>query len=265
MKESPFIYNHLELFMGDEQVRRYVCDTWLPQNSLSLDQLLKPSQEGKMFGVLVGKWCSDKPLPDDASWYNQEQQMVLLRAYSGQMNNVWSRPTWVPSLLDHCAVAAESWRTQKALHHYTKQIKELTLIKGESKSDGQDITSRLFTLKKARRYLSQQHAQTLRKYTLLYSHEGKRISLANYWKTAGTGVGECCAPKLISRARLLRIDILGIAEFWWGPLPKKIQSDFIESRDVNIEQEGLSKQVTVSFYGPCKARCQPLLPLLLGP
>ncbi len=60
-----------------------------------------------------------------------------------------------------------------------------------------------------------------------------------------SGVGDCCAPKLLVEATRRGLRPLGMAEFWFGA----------PSRDG-------SKQPGV-FYGPCAERCQPILGHLL--
>lgn len=62
-----------------------------------------------------------------------------------------------------------------------------------------------------------------------------------------TGVGECCAPRLLHYAARQGWRPLGLAEFWWGPPPP-----------AGGRQPG-------QFYGACQERCQPLIgPLLAG-
>jgi tRNA pseudouridine32 synthase/23S rRNA pseudouridine746 synthase len=61
-----------------------------------------------------------------------------------------------------------------------------------------------------------------------------------------TGMGDCCAPKLLHYAATHNLTPLAMAEFWWGrPSPDgyKIQGE---------------------FYGACVERCQPLMGFLLS-
>ena len=70
----------------------------------------------------------------------------------------------------------------------------------------------LSSLKKQRAEPSCYHAATIRG-ILTYICNGQHSTLASYWANAGTGVGECCAPKLISRAGQLKVQVQGLVEF----------------------------------------------------
>ena len=239
--------------------RNYVIDHWLPNHYQLLDSLLSPSQEGKMFGVLLGHWQTNDRLPHDVSWVNHHEKKVILKAYSGQLNGIWNQPTWVPSLLDHPTIAGESWRIQKYLHSFTRKIKRLQFNGDNSLIDIDAVK----LLKKQRAELSRHHAITIRDNTHLYSCNGQHSTLSSYWATAGTGVGECCAPKLISRAGQLKVQVQGFVEFWWGAPPKRAVKELLETKLCLLPKEGKMIETRVSFYGPCQARCQPLMPFLL--
>jgi tRNA pseudouridine32 synthase/23S rRNA pseudouridine746 synthase len=59
------------------------------------------------------------------------------------------------------------------------------------------------------------------------------------------GAGECAGPKLIAAAYAQGLKPVALAEFWWGPLPKKA-----------IRREG-------QFYPACRGRCEPILNFML--
>jgi len=61
------------------------------------------------------------------------------------------------------------------------------------------------------------------------------------FRTPPAGTGDCCAPKLMNYAYLHQLTPLAMAEFWWGPSPKK-----------EIRQHG-------HFYPACKSKCEPIL------
>lgn len=63
---------------------------------------------------------------------------------------------------------------------------------------------------------------------------------------ARTGIGECCAPKLLYAANRLSLRPIAIAEFWWGP-----------GTEGSLRENG-------TFYQACEERCQPLLGPLLS-
>ncbi len=60
------------------------------------------------------------------------------------------------------------------------------------------------------------------------------------------GTGECCAPKLLHYANCHNMVPLALTEFWYGKSPKG-----------EIRHHGMT-------YEPCQAKCQPILPFLLG-
>ena len=60
-------------------------------------------------------------------------------------------------------------------------------------------------------------------------------------KVPPAGAGDCCAPKLLQYAFLNQLTPIAIAEFWWGPSPKK-----------QIRKHGY-------FYPACKSKCEPIL------
>ena len=78
---------------------------------------------------------------------------------------------------------------------------------------------------------------------------GESWSLASLFPEGPpTGVGECCAPKLLYHAGVQGLAPVARAEFWWGPPPPG-----------GGRRHG-------QFYGACKERCQPLIgPLLSRP
>ncbi len=61
-----------------------------------------------------------------------------------------------------------------------------------------------------------------------------------------TGMGDCCAPKLLHYAATNNLIPLAMAEFWWG----------------NSSANGY--KIQGEFYGACVERCQPLMGFLLS-
>jgi tRNA pseudouridine32 synthase / 23S rRNA pseudouridine746 synthase len=114
-------------------------------------------------------------------------------------------------------------------------------------------------LKQQRKALSQQlHAQMQAAYHLS-NFAGRSISLEQLILGHGlspglpTGTGDCCAPKLLHYAATHGYKPLAMAEFWWGSIQDKTDSDKTDSNKV----EG-------RFYGACVERCQPLMGFLLS-
>ena len=92
---------------------------------------------------------------------------------------------------------------------------------------------------------------------VLCSPNGERRSVRDVfgdWATANHskqtqppgGTGECCAPKLLHYANSHNMFPLALTEFWYGKSPKG-----------EIRHHGMT-------YEPCQAKCQPILPFLLG-
>ena len=92
---------------------------------------------------------------------------------------------------------------------------------------------------------------------VLCSPNGERRSVRDVfgdWATANHskqtqppgGTGECCAPKLLHYANSHGMVPVALAEFWYGESPKG-----------EIRHHGMT-------YEPCQAKCQPILPFLLG-
>jgi hypothetical protein len=63
-----------------------------------------------------------------------------------------------------------------------------------------------------------------------------------------SGVGDCCAAKLLNAAAAQGLRPLGIAEFWWGAP--------ISSKAGRCRVEG-------GFYNACEERCRPILGYML--
>lgn len=102
--------------------------------------------------------------------------------------------------------------------------------------------------RRERRCLSQRLQQELHQSFSADLFAGKPWSLASLFpRGAPTGVGQCCAPKLLHWASVRQLTPTALAEFWWGPPPAG------------------GGRVSGQFYEACRERCQPLLgPLLAG-
>lgn len=104
---------------------------------------------------------------------------------------------------------------------------------------------RTLELKKERKSLSRALQKELHK------QFDQALFGAEPWSLAGlfpsgppTGVGECCAPKLLHYAYRYELQPLALAEIWWG--------------------EDTTGRTRGEFYPACRSRCQPLLGPLLS-
>jgi len=108
--------------------------------------------------------------------------------------------------------------------------------------------SKMLLLKKERRELSRSLQTQMHNAYVLTNFAGETRSLRELITEGAmpTGMGDCCAPKLLHYAAIHDLTPLAMAEFWWG-LPSadgyKIQGE---------------------FYGACVERCQPLMGFLLS-
>ena len=243
----------LQVFEHDELARSLAVKWWSEIDRSP--EIHAATQEGKMFGLLVGEPAGtsiqETAHLDPMESHQVGSSWVQLRACSGQLGGLWNPPGLAPSLLDHQKIAGASWRAQRDLHRFTHQI--------EQAHRRGDMT-RVIELKRLRRARSKEHADELRGATLLTPLIGAPLALSELWTDAATGVGECCAPKLICWAAQREIKPLGIAEF---------QVTYYDSTAPRPPRAELITRVTtphydLTFYAPCHARCVPLLPFLLN-
>jgi tRNA pseudouridine32 synthase/23S rRNA pseudouridine746 synthase len=85
---------------------------------------------------------------------------------------------------------------------------------------------------------------------VVYNAKGESRTLTEIFSTTpqGTppaGAGECCAPKLLQAAYLLKVHPLCMAEFWWGDSPAG-----------EIRHHG-------QYYPACTGKCRPILQFML--
>ncbi|WP_201322061.1 RluA family pseudouridine synthase [Pseudanabaena sp. lw0831] len=103
-------------------------------------------------------------------------------------------------------------------------------------------------LKKQRRELSRTLQTQMHSAYVLTNFAGETRSLRELITEGSmpTGMGDCCAPKLLHYAATNNLTPIAMAEFWWGsssPDGYKMQSE---------------------FYGACVERCQPVMGFLLS-
>lgn len=208
--------------LGDERGAAAAGDT---DPRLSTHSLFGEAR-GKMFGVLE---CID---PTGAT--------VILRAFSGQYNGLWSVAGWAPPLFD----LAEFRQTNDPVE---RQIKALgaTLHSVEPGSDS------WHSLRQTRRQMSRRLMKELHGLYRLHNFRNQVAGLEQaYTGDNGipTGTGDCCAPKLLNLAARNRLTPVSIAEFFWG----------LDNKS-NTRHHG-------RFYPSCREKCQPILGYLLcGP
>ena len=188
---------------------------------LSTDSLFGP-QRGKMFGVLE---C----LRDDG-------QRFFLYSFSGQYNGRWQVPGWAPPLFDVD-------RFQELNDPVEHRIKDL----GRQLEQETD-TSIKEDMRAARKRLSRQLMKQIHGLYLLHNFRAQTATLAEAVGPSTplpTGIGDCCAPKMLNQAARLGLTPRSLVEFYFG-----------RSNLSGTRQHG-------HFYSPCADKCKPLLGFLL--
>lgn len=103
-------------------------------------------------------------------------------------------------------------------------------------------------LKQARRQLSRTLQTQMHHAYVLTNFAGETRSLKQILTEGSmpTGIGDCCAPKLLDYAANKKLKPIAMAEFWWG----------------NPSADGY--KIQGEFYGACVERCQPIMGFLLS-
>lgn len=179
-------------------------------------------QRGKMFGVLH---CLDR-----------RAEPIYLYAFSGQFNGQWLVPGWVPPLFD-----------VNEFHQLNdpeeKKIKELGIMM--SSTADSEVKRKIRT---KRRELSRNLMRRIHELYRLQNFKGEQRSLFQVCRSAGnlpTGIGDCCAPKLINFAAKNGYTPISLSEFFFG----------------RENSSGTRQHKRV--YQACEEKCQPLLGFLL--
>ena len=193
-------------------------------NSKFITDPLFGEDRGQMFGILV---CDS---------LKRNSEPVILKAFSGQFNGVWTIPGWEPPLLNPAAFNFAVRRADPLIKQLTAEINSLP-----------SNTSERDSLIKRRRKMSQHHMREIHELYTIRNFKGGKTDLFSLFNPDGipAGTGDCCAPKLLNSAVLLGLKPLSLAEFYWGR----------ENRS-RTKQHG-------KFYPPCTEKCVPILGFML--
>lgn len=200
----------------------------LSDNGKTVDPLLSTAslfgpQRGKMFGVLE---CIDG-----------NGQKVWLYGFSGQYNGRWVVPGWAPPLFD----LEDFTRLHDPIE---REIKEL----GRQIDCHEAGSSARLELQDRRVQLSRQLMINLHKLYKLTNFRGQTVPLSEAVGTSEnlpTGIGDCCAPKLLNQAARRHLIPLSMTEFYFGRTNKS------------------ATRYHGCIYAPCADKCRPLLGFLL--
>ncbi|MCB2216412.1 MAG: hypothetical protein KQH59_10105 [Desulfobulbaceae bacterium] len=178
---------------------------------------------GKMFGVLE---C----LAADGT-------CQWLFAFSGQYNGQWLVPGWAPPLFDPAAYQRINEPGERQVKALGSQLAALPASEPDYRKVAQ-----------ARRRLSQELMVALHELYRIPNFRGEDTSLTGAVGDAAgkpTGIGDCCAPKLLGQAVARKLAPISLAEFYFG-----------RSNRSGCRQHGC-------FYPPCSDKCLPLLGFML--
>jgi hypothetical protein len=184
--------------------------------------LLFGAQRGKMFGVLE---CQ-----------RGAGQRFFLYGFSGQYNGRWLAPGWAPPLFDVARYKKMHDPVERRIRELGTQIDQQT-----DKRLQQELCT-------ARKQLSRQLMKRIHGLYRLHNFSGRSATLNEAVGTPATlptGIGDCCAPKLLNQAAELGLYPLSIAEFFFG----------------RCTPSGTRQHSTI--YEPCLDKCRPILGFLL--
>jgi len=211
-----------------EELRDYLDSCRQNTSGFSTAHLLEPAA-GKMFGVME---CRDSV-----------GRLGILRAFSGEWE-AWETPVgWVPPCDDLEEYAADRLETETHVAKLTRQIEELKRL-----PTSKPVRRQIEMIKIERGKWSRALTEKIHAAYRFENALGKVLPL-NEVDTGGssppTGMGDCCAPKLLQAAIRNGLTPLGMVEFWWG-----------SPSAMHPRSEGV-------YYGSCREKCYPILGFLL--
>lgn len=177
---------------------------------------------GQMFGVLE---C------EDAS-----ENTVILKAFSCQYNGEWVIEGWVPPIPDPQAFDQLIADPDREINIRTRALRELD-----------ESTTEYKTLFEERQKLSRKLMQEIHALYRMTNFRGETRQMSDVFPNLGiaTGVGDCCAPKLLNYAALNGLRPIGLSEFFYG----------------RENKSGTRRHK--HFYPACAEKCRPILGFML--
>jgi hypothetical protein len=193
------------------------------------------AERGNMFGVLE---CVDA-----------EGNTVFLRAFSALTGGARIIDGWVPPLLSEELYEDVILPAQREIKWLTTEMKSL-------KASGAPVDE----TGARRRRVSQGLWERMCSEYKFQNFRGEVRALKDAalpGSPIAGGMGECCAPKLLTFAVRNGLRPVGIAEFFWNG-----QTSGARTPEPNPELLDASR-VSGEFYPSCAARCQPILGFML--
>ena len=204
---------------------RYLASRRDASTGFSTGELYAPFT-GKMFGVML---CRDSG-----------GGLGILRAFSGGWTSQLQPAGWVGPSGHTGEYAEERVRTEAQLARLTQEIDALRAAGGNDPA--------IADCKAERRHLSRTLTARIHRAYRFENFLGEVLPLTEVDTGSPrppTGMGDCCAPKLLQHAVRHQLEPLGMVEFWWGQSP------------------GTLSRVEGAFYGSCAHKCYPILGFLL--
>ncbi len=185
-------------------------------------EVLFGDQRGKMFGVLHG--------------IDSGGHQIWLYGFSGQFNGRWTAPGWVPPLFDVQRFNRLNEPAEAEIKRLGKEIDQLpdSGLKRQKTVERRELSRKLM-----------QQIHGLYRLNNFRSQCRELAEVVDSTANLPTGIGDCCAPKLLNFAALQGYTPLSIAEFYFG-----------RSTLSGTRSHG-------QFYSPCSQKCSPLLGFLL--
>ena len=211
-----------------------------------LERLTAVSEEREGQGLMVGCLVGWKPTDDVADGKGKRFILLAVSGISRQLKfagddkkvlleDFDSEVIIVPPIVSNEAINFALEKNDREIHVLTEKINSLKANKIKTPDGNETLESLL----KKREELTD---ESLRNVFALYNFtrfDGKKISLndiitEHYSRLPPTGTGDCCAPKLLSYAFALGLQIASMDEVYYGGYP------------------------------PCDERCGYILPSILG-
>ena len=197
----------------DDALAKEYCEKLLPTlKNLNI-------KNGCMFGILV---CKD-----------EFDNLVILKAFSGQLNSTWKLDEWCNPLLNIEKYNELVAKTNPPIQNLTETLKNL------------EPNNPLYAkLEKERTQLSQDAFRKIQELYEFSCADGITRKFNLEHGLLPTGTGDCCAPKLLHAAFSKKLQPISLAEFYYG--------------------KNSESKKHLHYYEPCDEKCKLILPIMLG-
>lgn len=161
----------------------------------------------------------------------------VLKAFSCQYNGAWNIMGWVPPIID-----------VEGFHRIGDPVERQIKALGREMAEHPKGSAEYVRLKRERKAMSQKLMKDFHALYRLHNFRSEVRPMTEVFLGGGgvpTGVGDCCAPKLLHHAANMGYTPTGIVEFYWGR----------ENRS-GTRRHG-------ECYPACTEKCRPILGFML--